>query len=368
MKKEINNYQLCTQCVMDNASDTTITFNEIGKCNYCTTAYKGKKNIYFPNEQGKKKLHNLLIELKNEGKNKKYDCIMGLSGGLDSSYLLYLGYKWGLRILTVHIDDGFDTEISKKNIEKLVQATKVDYIAKHPDPKQYNALVKSFILARVPNLATPQDNLIFAYMYQYAREYKIRHFLSGGNFSLESILQRGNTYRTFDVTNIKDIHKRFGSESIDKLELLSDYRRFVDQKILRIKTHRPLNYIDYQKDKALQELNDFCGFEYYGSKHLENTLTKFIQTYWFYHKFGVDKRRSHLSSMIISDQMTREKALEHLEKPIYDEFIMQKEKNEILQKLNITAQEFDEAMSKPAKQHENYKTDWFYPIFKKFFM
>ena len=219
---------------MDNTSDSTITFNKNGECNYCTAAYENKKHVYFPNEHGNKKLKTLLQKLKNKKKNKKYDCIMGISGGLDSSYLLYLGYIWDLRILAVHIDDGFDTEISERNIEKLVNATKVDYIVKRPDSKQFNALTKSFFLARVPNLAVPQDNLIFAYMYQYARKYKIRHFLSGGNFSLESILQRGNTYRAFDVTNIKAIHKTFGNEPINKLTLLSDYRRFFDEKLLKI--------------------------------------------------------------------------------------------------------------------------------------
>lgn len=261
---------------------------------------------------------------------------MGISGGLDSSYLAYLGFKWGLRILAVHVDDGFDTEISKRNIDRLVKVTNIDYVVEKPDTIQFNDLTKAFFLAGVPNLAVPQDNVLFACLFRLIRQYKMRAFLSGGNYALECILQKSNTYRVFDVTNIKAIHRLYGKEPINKLPLLSDYRRLIDQKLLRIETLRPLNLIEYNREKALGELSDFCGYEYYGQKHLENTLTKFIQTYWFYHKFGVDKRRSHLSSMIISGQLNREEALAELKLPIYDDNEMQKEIKNICHILNIS--------------------------------
>ena len=184
---------------------------------------------------------------------------------------------------------------------------------------------------------------------------------------MESVLQCGNTYRAFDVTNIKAIHKQFGTEAIDKLPLHSDYRRFIDQKILKIRTHRPLNLIDYNREKALNELADFCNFEYYGSKHLENTLTKFIQVYWFYNKFGVDKRRSHLSSMIVSGQMKREEALQELQKPTYNEKEMELEISKICNALKITEEEFDNVMKSEPKQHTDYPIDRFYILFKKLF-
>jgi len=194
-------------------------------------------------------------------------------------------------------------------------------------------------------------------MYRLVRRYKIRTFLSGGNFALESILQQGNTYRAFDVTHIKAIHKLYGKEPINKLPLLSDYRRFLDRMLFKIETVRPLDYIDYNRERALKELSDFCGFEYYGRKHLENTLTKFVQLYWFYHKFGVDKRRSHLSSMIVSGQMTREEALAELRLPIYEENEMTQEIKIICSTLNISDEEFEKVMKAPNKQHTDYKTD-----------
>ena len=350
-------YQICSRCVMDNASDDTITFDEHGCCNYCTTELNNKDSVYFPNEKGQEKLEAMLLEIKQNSKNKPYDCLMGISGGLDSSYLAYLGHKWGLRMLAVHIDDGFDTDISKSNIRKLCDACKIDLKIEKPDPIQFNDLTAAYIRANVPDIAIPQDNILFACLYYYARKYKLQYFLSGGNFALECILQSGNTFTAYDVVNIKGIHKKFGKQSIEKLKFLSNYRKFFDKVLLNIKTYRPLNYIDYNRDRALQELHDFCGFEYYGSKHCENTLTKFIQQYWFYKRYGVDKRRSHLSSMIVSGQITREIALQEVEKPIYDSGDMEKTKACVLGKLGITQEEFDSILSEYPKQHTDYKID-----------
>lgn len=363
-------YQVCTRCIMDNSSDETIIFDDKGICNYCTEALKAKELTYFPNEEGKKKIDILVKRLKSEGKEKRYDCIMGLSGGLDSSYLAYLGFQWGLRILAVHVDDGFDTDISKRNISRLIKAANIDCIIEKPNARQFNDLTKAFMLSGVPNIAMPQDNILFACLYRLIKQNKVRSFLSGGNFALECILQRGNTHRAFDVTNIRAIHKLYGKEPIDELPLLSNYRRFIDRKLLRINTEQPLNYIKYTREEALSALSEFCGFEYYGRKHLENKLTKFIQLYWFFHKFGVDKRRSHLSSMIISEQMTRDEALAEMQLPIYEENEMRQVIEEICNVLNMSHEEFHKIMKGPSKQHKDYKTDkylLFQPIGRKIF-
>lgn len=347
----------CTRCVMDNASDSTIRFDSEGHCNYCTTAIAQSEKTYFPNEQGQKRLEILLKDIKSSAEGKKYDCIMGLSGGLDSSYLAYLGYKWGLRVLAVHIDDGYDTEISKKNLDKIVKATGFDYEIIKPDAKQFNNLTLAYMKAGVPNLAIPQDNVLFAFLYKKMKEYKIQYFLTGGNFALESILQNGNSYKASDVVNIKDINKRFGNYNIDKLEFISTIDQQINKKVLGIKTPRALNFIDYNRDRAFKELAEFCGFEYYGRKHLENILTAFIQLYWLPKKFGVDKRTSHLSSMIISGQMTREEALKELAEPMYDEKMMADYISFIKKQMGISDQEFDQIMTSPTHQHTEYKTE-----------
>ena len=353
----MSTFQRCTRCVMDNSSDSTIRFDSNGVCNYCTAAYEQIGKTYFPNEEGKRKLDELVRTIKEYGKDKKYDCIMGLSGGLDSSYLAYLGSKWGLRVLAVHINDGYDTDISKSNLEKLVKATGFDYEVVTPDAEQFNALTLAYMKAGVPNIAIPQDNVLFAFLYKKMKEYKIKYFLSGGNFALESILQQGNSYRAFDVDNLKDIHKKFGTKPIDKLEFLSTMQMRLDNKLLGIESPRPLNYIDYNRDRAFKELKEYCGFEYYGRKHLENILTAFIQLYWFPKKFGVDKRTSHLSSMIVSGQMTREEALKELSEPLFDEKMMEEYIEIILNNLNITKEEFEAIMAAPVHQHNEYAVE-----------
>lgn len=353
----MSNINRCTRCIMDDLSDDTIVFDGKGYCNYCKQAYEQIGKIYFPDKEGEKKLQKLLMEVKKNGKGKKYDCIMGLSGGLDSSYLAYLGYKWGLRVLAVHIDDGYDTEISKHNIEKLVKKTGFDYEVIRPDPEQYNSLTLAYMKAGVPNIAIPQDNILFAFLYDKLREYKISYFFTGGNFALECILQHGNTYKASDVVNIRDINNKFGTMPVDKLRFISTIQSIINEKILHLKTPRALNYIDYNRDRAFAELKEFCGFEYYGRKHLENILTAFIQLYWFPKKFGVDKRTSHLSSMIVSGQMSRAEALNELSEPLYDEKKMQEYISIIKHNMKVSDIEFEKIMNAPTHQHNEYKTE-----------
>lgn len=359
-------YQICKRCIMDNASDHTITFDSNGYCNYCTNALNEiNTTTYFPGEEGKRKLDALLARIKTENKDKPFDCIMGLSGGLDSSYLAYLGHKWGLRIMGVHVDDGYDTDISKENIKKLCDACSIDLHTITPDAQQYDALTRAYMEAGVPNLAIPQDNILFAYLYDLVKSSGIRYFLNGGNFALECILQQGNTHSALDLTNIRAIQKRFGTNKVDKLKFTSSYRKYLLMKTGKLVNVRPLNYVEYNRDRAFAELEQFCGFEYYGRKHLENILTAFIQLYWLPKKFGVDKRSSHLSSMIVSGQMTRDEALAELSEPLYDEKLMNGYIDIIKKRLDLSDAEFDRIMSAPIHQHTDYKYDKFDPIIRK---
>lgn len=353
----------CTRCIMDDSADPYITFDRDGQCNYCTIALQKKDHWYHPNEKGEKKLEELISRIKEESKGKKYDCLMGLSGGLDSSYLAYLGaHKWGLRIAAVHIDDGYDTEISTENIKKLCDKAGIELITIRPNAEQYNALTKAYMKAGVPNLAVPQDNILFAYLYDFARKNKIKYFLSGANYALECILQKGNTWNAYDLKNLRDIQKRFGEKPIDQLKFISMFQKKLDNWLYGLKTVTPLDDIEYNRDKAFQELKDFCDFQYYGRKHLENYLTSFIQLYWLPRKFKVDKRTSHLSSMIVSGQMTRDEALKEYEQPLYEENYMQKVKELLCTNIGISAEELEELTSSPGKQHDAYKISAFYRL------
>ena len=344
--------QRCSRCLMSNEADDFILFDEEGRCNYCTEAIDNIGKIYFPNKEGEEKLVELIHKVKREGEKSKYDCIMGLSGGLDSSYLAYLGYKWGLRVLAIHIDDGYDTEISKSNLNKLIAKTNFDYEVVTPDSEQFNALTLAYIKAGVPNIAVPQDNILFAFLYKKMREYGIKYFFSGGNHALESILQKGHTYDAFDVDNIINIQNKFGEKSIDKLEFISREQKAADIENLGIITTRALNYIEYNRSKAFSELESFCGFQYYGRKHLENILTAFIQLYWFPKKFNVDKRTSHLSSMIASGQITRDEAMQELKEPLYDKDIMKQYIQLIAENNGMTYKQFLELVDN-VETHEH---------------
>lgn len=351
-------YQMCARCVMDNRSDETIFFDNQGYCNYCSTAIESMPQRYFPNEEGQRRLGELIREIKEKGKGKKYDCLMGISGGLDSAYLAYLGHQHNLRILAIHVDDGFDTPAARTNIEKLSEACAIDVVQEQVDREQYFALVKAFLRAGVPNLAIPQDNLIFAYLYKYAKEYDVRYFLSGGNFALESILQRGNTHSAYDRRHIIDINSKFGTTGLEKLRLTSNFERKIkDQLLLRIKEYRPLNYIDYNKQTVIAELEQFCGYDYYGGKHYESILTLFMQKYYLPRKFSVDKRHSHLSSLIVSGQLSREDALQILSEPLYGEEV-ELIITDFLNLIDLSRTEFEQIMNSPPKQHNDFKTSY----------
>lgn len=356
----MSDYKVCNRCVMDNYSDDKISFDEQGFCNYCSVELERSKQVYFPNEEGKTKLNEIIKKIKQDGVGKDYDCLMGISGGLDSAYLAYLGSKWGLRILAVHIDDGYDTDIAKSNIKNLCAKLDIKLLIEKPDKEQFNDITKSYIFAEVPNLAAPQDNILFACLYQLAKTYKVKYFLSGGNFALESILQQGNTHTAYDLTNLKNIAKVYGTKGIDKLPLMSLFDKGIVYKYLyKIETLRLLNYINYNRENVIELLKKECGFEYYGSKHTENELTKFTQLIWLPKKFNVDKRRSHFSSMIVSGQMTREQALKYLEEPIIGEEDESKCIQKICEGLDIQKTTMLQILGKKGKQHSDYKTSLF---------
>ena len=351
-------YQVCTRCVMDNIGDPLIRFNNDGTCNYCTDAFKAKQTLGNNDQNKLDKLETLFSRIKEEGKDKKYDCMMGLSGGLDSSYAVYLAYKYGLRVLCVHIDDGFDPQVTTDNVNKICKAFNFDLIVEKPDKEEFADLTRAFIMAGVPEIAIPQDNVLFAVLFKYARENKIKYFLSGYNFALESInmLEIDAT----DKVHILDIHKKFGRIPLKNIPIFSIFeKRFKYQLFNRIQTVTPLYYIDYNGEHALSELNQVCGYEYYGNKHWENRFTKFLLVYYLPKKFGIDKRKLYLSCKIVSDQVTREQALIQLKEPLYNEVEMEKELAFVLEQLGMTRAEFDKVMAEPPKKHSDYKTSSF---------
>lgn len=348
--------RICKRCVMDETDDT-IVFDENGYCNYCRDALKRKEYEYHPTEKGKLELEKKIEEIKEVCKNLDYDCMIGVSGGLDSSYVLYLSYKYGLRPLAVHIDDGLDTEIAKKNINNLCNKTQTKLIRVTPDPKEYADLLKSFFLASVPNIAMIQDSILFAALNQIIKDNKIKYNLSGLNFAMESILQRSKTGVNFnDVKNIKAIHRQFGTCKLKNTKFSNLYEAYIGMRYFnKVEKVLPLNYIDYNMQKVLKELSKFCDFDYYGGKHHESVLTRFLQNYYLPVKFGYDKRKSHFSSLIVSGQMTRDQAMEKLKEDHYfSEDLKQNDFHVLADFLGMSEAEFKEMINLPPKCHKDY--------------
>lgn len=342
-------YQQCTVCVMDNISDQYITFGDSGQCCYCKEAYAA-----LAKRSNKKSVEDVIAEIKRNCTNDKYDCIMGISGGIDSSYVLYLGYKYNLRMLVVHIDDGFDTEISKKNIKNLVDNCKCDYHIITPDSQQFLELTKAYMKSGIKNIAAVQDNCLFTEIYRLARLYNIKYFITGYNSATESINAQDG-YSVYDTVFMKDVAKKFNAGPIDKLHISSNIDLIKRQRFSKVKTVPILEYMEYSVEEAFNELQNFCGFEYYGRKHLENTLTAFTQLRWYPEKHRVDKRKWHLSSMIVSGQKTREEAIKELHDPIGTEDELKKITEITATKLGMDIQTLEELLAASPRSHEEYR-------------
>lgn len=347
-------YQICSRCVMDTEGEPSISFDENGVCNYCTQAAERLAALNAPKDFSR--VEACFEAIKEDCKDAPYDCLVGVSGGLDSSYCIYLGHKFGLRMLGVHIDDGLDTALASENIRKLCEAAHVDLKNIQLDMEQYRDLILSFFKAGVPNLAIPQDNLIQAALIDLVRKHKLKYLLFGGNISMEGVLQTGNSYTAADDVHIRAIQKRFSGKPIDHLRLTSTLESSVFKRLRKDVVHvRPLNMIDYRMDTALQDLYEFCGYEYYDGKHHESVLPRFMQCWYLPEKFGVDKRKSHLSSMIVSGQMKREDALAELAQKGYpSEELKESDFNKLAEFFGISREEFDRLLAQPAHSHDEY--------------
>jgi len=343
---------------MDNKTDKSIKFYGDGTCNYCNYALKRLRKEYFPNEAGRRKLDNIMRKIKENGEKKEYDCIVGISGGVDSSYVVYLGYKYGLRMLCVHVDDGFDTDITHNNVNNLITVTRSELIIVKPNLDQYRDLIRSFFYAGVPNIAIPQDNILISALYDTAQKYDIKYILSGVNLALESILDKSISHNCLDKTHILAIHKKFGKSDISGLHIAGFYEGYIQNRYFKgIKKVCPLNFIDYNLNKVLADLGEFCNYTYYHGKHFESILTRFLQCFYLPQRYGYDKRKSHFSSMIVSGQMTREEAIKRLHKePYLNEELQEYDINFISEYLGMKRKEFYDLLYSPPKYHQQYPT------------
>jgi N-acetyl sugar amidotransferase len=350
--------RVCTSCVMD-TSDSKITFDENGVCDHCNTFYKKVLPNWRTDEVGRQELEKTVIKIKEAGKGKDFDCIIGMSGGIDSSYLTYLAKEeLGLRPLVFHVDAGWNSQEAVNNIEKLVDKLGLDLYTEVIDWEEMRDLQLAFFKSGVPHIDTPQDHAFFATMYKFAEQHKVKHILTGANLSTECIRNPLEwMYYQSDSIQLRDIHRQFGSKPLVNFPTTSILRHKVYLPYIKgIKVTRPLNYMPYVKEDAIKLLIDKFGWQPYPQKHFESRFTKFYEGYWLPKKFGYDTRKVQFSSLIVTNQMTREEALEKLKTPPFDEATTAQEFEYVATKLRISVEELQSYMDTPNKTYKDYKS------------
>lgn len=347
------NYQRCTTTVMD-TTDPDITFNAAGECHYVTFYRETLLRRWNPSGN-RDEFERLFENVRRNGKDRDYDCILGLSGGVDSSYLAYLAWRHGLRPLVVHTDTGWNSELAVKNIENIVTRCGFDLITHVVDWPEMQDVQRAFFRAAVPNQDIPQDHAIFASFYRLAAEHRIKWVLNGSNFACESILPPAWGYDAGDLRHIRAIHRRYGERPLRRFPSMGYAKYAFNFRALnRLKIVKPLNLIRYRKDEAIATLQGEFGWRYYGGKHYESRFTKFFQGWYLPGKFGYDKRLAHLSSLILNGEISREQALVELERDRYPAAELREDMVYMQKKLGVTPSEFDKLMALPPHRHEDY--------------
>lgn len=352
----IREYQICSRCVMD-TTDPDITFDVQGVCNHCTNFDLNIRKHWLPNDEGKSRIQAIVETIKREGSGKKYDSIIGLSGGVDSSYLALTAKKYGLRPLAVHVDAGWNRDVGMTNIENIVKVLGFDLFTHVVDWEEMKDLQVAYLKSGVENQDTPQDHVIFATLYRYASNNNIRYILSGSNYATESVLPVAWGHDAMDLRQLKAIHKLYGTRKFKTYYTLNFFQyRFFFPYIKKIRVVDILNYVPYDRSNAIRVLKEEIGFQEYGKKHYESRFTKFFQGYYLPIKFGYDKRRAHLSSLVLSGQISREYAMKEIAQEVYSEQDLRVDREYVIKKLGLTEEEFSEIMSSPNMSFRDYPT------------
>lgn len=347
-------YQCCTRCVMD-TTDPKISFDAQGVCNHCHQFEEVTRKRWYPNAEGTRLWAAHLEEIKAAGKGQEYDCIIGLSGGVDSSYLAIKAHEWGLRPLVMHVDAGWNSELAVANIEAIVKHCGYDLHTHVVDWEDMRDLHLAYLRAGVSNQDVAQDHAFFAGLYHFATRNKIRYVLSGGNLATEGIFPTSWHGSAMDAINLKAIHKKYGERKFKNYQTISFYEYYFWYPFIKkMRVLRPLNFMRYNKVEALEELEKTVGYKSYPRKHGESVFTKWFQNHYLPVKFNMDKRRPHFSSLIVSGQMTREEALHKLEEPLYDPAELEIDINYLCKKLRISRQEFDGFMSAEVHDYSDF--------------
>lgn len=359
MKRE---YQICSSCIMD-TSDPHIHFDEQGVCDYCNNFENTIKPSWHTDDKGKAQLQQLAAKIKNEGEGKDFDCIIGLSGGLDSSYAAHIAVnKMGLKPLLYHVDAGWNTDQAVGNIEKLVDGLGLDLYTDVINWQEMKDLQLSFLKSGIPDQDMPQDTAFFSSLYKFARKNRIKYVITGANYSTECCREpeEWGAYPGIDRMLILDIHKKFGNKALKSFPLVDILiYKIVYQRLLGMQIVKPLNMVPFIKKDAEKELNELYGWLPFQHKHHESRFTRFYEDYWMPRKFNFHKRRAHFSSLIMTGQMTRDGALERISKPEMDEHFLKQEFEYVANKLGVSVKELQDIFDLENKTYRDYKNKRF---------
>ncbi len=366
---EEKDYVQCNRCVMD-TSDCEISFDDKGHCNHCNNYFNRIAGMAYQGEKSDREFDALIAEMKRIGKNSKYDCVIGISGGVDSTYVAYLAKERGLRVLLVHLDNGWNAQIGEDNVRNIVNLLGFDFEVFKLDWEEFRQMQVAFLRASVPDIEAPTDMAIPAALHYFAKKYNVKYIVSGGNFATEGILPNSWFYNAKDTTYIKAILKKYCPIKVKKFPFFGWKQEAWCKVAKGIKTVYFLNYVPYSKENAIKVLEEKLNWKYYGGKHYESLYTGFEQAYILPVKFNIDYRKATFSTQICAGTMTREEALSELSKPAYNPNTIQQEINEICEKLEISVDEFEKIMHEPPKYYWDYPNDekklaFIYSLYRK---
>lgn len=340
-------------------SDPHITFDDSGLCEYCTNFDTDIAPNWHTDERGAEALSKLADTIRLDGRGREFDCIIGLSGGLDSSYATYVAReKMGLRPLLVHVDAGWNTNQAVGNIEKLVDGLGLELYTDVVDWEEIKDLQVAFLRSGIPDQDLVQDAAFFSGLYRFARQYGIKHIITGSNYSTECCREpeEWGGYLGIDTWLFNDIHRQFGTRPLERLVLVDILRyKLLYQKVLGMRVHHPLNMVPYVKKEAETELERRFGWQKFQHKHHESRFTRFYEDYWLPRRFGFEKRRAHFSSLVMTQQMSRADALDRISRPEMDEHFLKQEFEYIAHKLDLTVDQLQELFELPKKTYRDYR-------------
>jgi N-acetyl sugar amidotransferase len=339
-------------------TDPDIVFDEHGVCQHCHRYDVELPKRVFHGDEGKNRLQKLVDTIQSTGRNKEYDCIIGVSGGVDSTYVAYLTKQLGLRPLAVHFDNGWNSELAVSNIEKTLEKLGIDLYTYVMDWPSFKNLQMSFLKASTPDGEIPTDHAINAILFHEASKRGIKYVISGMNFATESMSVPAWSYGHSDWKYIRSVHKQFGTSDLKKYPHFTFMDLFRWNVLQRIQVVSVLNYVDYNKEQAMRLLQEELGWIYYGGKHYESVYTRFYQGYVLPKKFNIDKRKGHLSDLIRSGQISRDEALQKMDEPGYDDTLLRQDNMFVIKKFGVTEAEFEALLNTPPKTFGDYPNQY----------